>query len=46
MHLTILLGGFLILPFGQPIAGLVILIVLKTISDLTGHVREREAFKK
>lgn len=34
LHLTILFGGFAVMSIGEPIAGLLLLIVIKTASDL------------
>ena len=41
LHLTILLGGFLMIALKSPIAGLALLVVLKIALDLRGHLRER-----
>jgi hypothetical protein len=41
LHVTILLGGFLVLMLGAPIAALVFLVVLKTGIDLRAHQVER-----
>jgi hypothetical protein len=40
LHLTIILGGFVVLAIGEPAAGLLLLIVLKTASDVW-HARPR-----
>lgn len=40
MHLTIILGAFLILLFQEAIFFLVLLIVIKTITDLKFHLKE------
>src|SRR5512140_863217 len=40
LHMTILLGGFVIAFIGAPIGMLVLLVVLKTGLDLTAHLRE------
>jgi hypothetical protein len=42
MHITILAGGFLTMAVGSPAALLVILIVLKTILDISLHNREHK----
>ncbi len=40
LHLVILLGGFLALALGQPLAALVLLVALKTGTDLVAHLAE------
>jgi hypothetical protein len=40
LHITIVLGGFLVLGLGQPVAALVLLVTLKTAVDLFSHVHE------
>ena len=40
MHFTILFGGWLILSFKEPILGLVLLIIIKTITDTSAHLKE------
>ncbi len=40
MHLTLLLGAFLSLAFGEPYYLLLILILLKTVADVRAHKRE------
>jgi hypothetical protein len=44
MHLTLLLGGWIILLFGMPAGALVVLLVLKTAVDLRAHRNEHRAF--
>jgi hypothetical protein len=44
MHLTILGGGFLMLALHSPVAGLLLLVLLKTALDLHGHFAERREF--
>ena len=39
LHLTIILGAFLIIETGQPIAALALLVLLKTGFDLAGSIR-------
>jgi len=41
LHLTILLGGFVVAALGDPLYMLVVLVVLKTFVDLAMHGRER-----
>lgn len=40
MHLTIIFGGWLILALGTPVLALVLLIVLKILSDIRAHNKE------
>ena len=44
LHLTILLGGFLMLALKSPTIGLVLLVVLKILLDLRAHLAERAKF--
>ena len=44
LHLTILLGGFLMMALRSPAIGLALLVVLKVILDLRAHLRERTKF--
>jgi hypothetical protein len=44
MHFTILIGGFLMMALHSPVAGLVLLVVLKTAFDLNSHLGERKKF--
>lgn len=44
IHLTILFGGGISLVFQTPVFALVILIVLKTLLDITVHAREHHFF--
>lgn len=44
MHLTILGGGFLVMALHSPVAGLLLLVILKTMLDLRGHFAERKKF--
>ena len=41
LHVTIVLGGFLIAFFGSPVFALILLIVLKTVIDIQAHLREQ-----
>jgi hypothetical protein len=43
LHLTIVLGAFLILELGSPVAVVALLVVLKTAFDLGLHLREHRA---
>jgi hypothetical protein len=42
LHLTIVLGAFLIASLGTPLAALALMVVLKTAIDLALHLRERQ----
>lgn len=44
LHLTILLGGFLMMALKSPTIGLVLLVVLKILLDLRAHLAERAKF--
>lgn len=44
LHLTILLGGFLMMTLHSPVVGLALLVVLKTALDVRAHLRERTKF--
>lgn len=46
LHITIIIGGFLVMSLGSPLAGLVFLILLKVGFDLRAHSKEhREKLK-
>jgi len=40
LHLTILFGGFLVMSTGESILALVLMVVIKIVLDLWGHVKE------
>lgn len=40
LHLTIMIGGFLMMALGSPAVGLVFLIVLKTFVDIKSHLKQ------
>jgi hypothetical protein len=40
LHLTIMIGGFLMMALGSPVVGLVFLIVLKTFIDIKTHLKQ------
>jgi hypothetical protein len=44
LHLTVLLGGFLVMALGAPVAAIVLLVGIKTAIDLGAHLRERVKF--
>lgn len=41
LHLTVLLGGFLVTALGSPVVAIVLLVGLKTAIDLGAHLKER-----
>jgi hypothetical protein len=41
LHMTIILGAFAVAMFGAPIWALVVMVVLKTVIDLSAHLAER-----
>jgi hypothetical protein len=43
LHLTIIFGGFLVSIFGSPVAGMVLLILLKTFVDLKVHLSQHSS---
>ncbi len=43
LHLTILFGAFISLVIGSPIGAVAVLVIIKTIVDLTFHLREHGA---
>ena len=45
MHVTIIFGGWLILALGAPVLALVLLIVLKIVSDVRAHHKEHTALQ-
>jgi len=42
LHITILVGGFLLMALDQPAAGLTVLVLLKIALDTVAHLRERK----
>jgi hypothetical protein len=44
MHIAIIAGAFLTMAVGSPIAILIVLVLLKTVIDITLHLRERKKF--
>ena len=42
LHLTILLGGFMVMALGSPMIGLILLITLKTFVDIKAHLKEHK----
>ena len=40
LHLTILIGGFLVMAVGAPVVGLILLLVLKTAIDIKAHLKQ------
>jgi hypothetical protein len=46
LHLTIIFGGGLVMMFNSPVAGLVLLILLKTLVDVWAHTLEHSQLSK
>ncbi len=46
LHVTIILGGFLIAFFGSPIFALILLIALKTVIDIQAHVKQHKRYEE
>jgi len=44
LHLTILIGGFLVMAMGSPIYALLILIFLKIFIDIQAHIKEHKLY--
>ncbi len=44
LHITIIIGGFLVALFGSPVVGLILLIVLKTFIDIKTHLKQHTIF--
>ena len=44
LHVTIIIGGFLAMLLGAPVAALLFLIVLKIVIDITTHLREHRKY--
>jgi hypothetical protein len=44
LHITILIGGFLVMFFGAPLIGLILLIALKIYIDILSHVKQHNIF--
>jgi hypothetical protein len=45
LHLTIIIGGFLVMAVGAPVVGLIFLIVLKTFVDIKSHLKQHNYAK-
>ncbi|MDO9578698.1 MAG: DUF6498-containing protein [Candidatus Cloacimonadales bacterium] len=46
LHITILLGGFLLMALHSPVAGLLLFILLKIFMDVSAHSKEHKALEK
>lgn len=44
LHMTVLLGGWVVMLLGSPIGALIVLVALKTAADWRGHTAERRKF--
>jgi uncharacterized membrane protein len=44
LHITILIGGFLVMLLGSPVFALLILVLLKCFIDIQSHVREHKRY--
>ena len=44
LHLTIIFGGFLVMALGSPVAGLLLLVALKTVMDIRAHLRQHDKY--
>lgn len=40
LHITIIFGGFLVMLLGSPVAGLILLVCIKTFIDIKTHLRQ------
>jgi hypothetical protein len=45
LHLTIIGGGMLVMQWGEPLYGLLMLIGLKTVVDLWAHLRQHKRYQ-
>jgi len=46
MHLTIILGGALAQAIGSPVPAVILMVVFKTLVDITSHLAERRKFMR
>lgn len=46
LHITIILGAFLVAIFGAPVFALILLIALKLIVDIQAHLREHKKYEE
>jgi hypothetical protein len=44
LHFTVLFGGWIVMAFGSPLLALVLLVVIKTATDVRAHRAERRKF--
>jgi hypothetical protein len=44
LHLTIIFGGFLVTLIGSPVAGLVLLVIFKTVMDVRAHLLQHDKY--
>jgi uncharacterized membrane protein len=46
LHVTIIIGGILVMELGSPVLALVILILFKTFIDIQAHLREHKKYNQ
>jgi hypothetical protein len=46
LHVTILLGGFLLVTIHSPLPGLILLVLVKTALDMRSHIGEHSAYRR
>jgi hypothetical protein len=44
LHITVLIGGFLVMALGSPVVGLILLIAIKTYVDIYSHIKQHNIF--
>ena len=46
LHVTVILGAFAIVELGVPVAALVVMVLVKTLLDLRGHLKEHDRARR